>query len=109
MSRSGDSVRPSRSDNSVEVGGGLGDRAGRHERDVGVRNLGSCTTVDDAVPRCPVAQDDAPEADAIWIGRQRQRWERSRGQHLAEHFLAPQPSDAWKAGDSSPEVSHRPY
>ena len=65
MSRSGDSVRPSRSDNSVEVGGGLGDRAGRHERDVGVRNLGSCTTVDDAVPCCPVAQDDAPDADAM--------------------------------------------
>ena len=60
MSRSEDSIRPSRTNNSVDVGGGLGGGAGRQRRGVeGRRGAKLCATFDDACPCCPIAQGDA--------------------------------------------------
>ena len=59
MSRFEDSIRPSRTNNSVEVGDGLGVGAGRRRRGVGARGARLCATFADACPCCPIAQDDA--------------------------------------------------
>ena len=59
MSRSEDSIRPLQTNNSVEVGDGLGVEVGRRRRGVGARGARLCATFADACPCCPIAQDDA--------------------------------------------------
>ena len=59
MSRSEISIRPSQTNNFVEVGDGLGVKAGRGRRGGRARGVGFCATFVEACPCCPIARGDS--------------------------------------------------